>query len=171
MQRLATAPGCVLGHLSDAGCARSRHAESCEGNGASWACAIRGEELLMESCQLAGRLRTLGQMDPRDSEKRCWNADPGHSGCCRNAQKRDRPFPQAFQRAKKEHAAPPSNEARCRKRVRIGQCNTACRVKLRKEAFKQTKKGFLPPEAMTSGPAQAGHHHHQYPGVTGRHGF
>ncbi|PBJ73154.1 hypothetical protein BCY84_13972 [Trypanosoma cruzi cruzi] len=57
MQRLATAPGCVLGHLCDAGCARSQHADSREGNGASWACAIREEEMLTESCQLSGRQR------------------------------------------------------------------------------------------------------------------
>ncbi|RNF19583.1 hypothetical protein TcG_04162 [Trypanosoma cruzi] len=77
--------------------------------------------------------------------------------------------PRRFREQRKSMQRPP-NEARCCKRGWTGQCNTACRVKLRKEAYKHTKKGISAPEAMTSGPAQVGHRH-QCPGVTGRHGF
>ncbi|EKF27969.1 hypothetical protein MOQ_008296 [Trypanosoma cruzi marinkellei] len=42
------------------------------GDDAPWACAIRGGEIFVEPCQLAGRLRTLSRMDPPDSEKECW---------------------------------------------------------------------------------------------------
>ncbi|EKF33225.1 hypothetical protein MOQ_002912 [Trypanosoma cruzi marinkellei] len=92
----------------------------------------------------------------------CWQGDCAHSvtwtlptvdndagvrvedirGAIEAPQQWDRPFPQAVQRATKEHAAPPPNEARRCKLGRIGQYNTTCRVKPRKETCKHTKKDF-----------------------------
>ncbi|KAF8278531.1 hypothetical protein TcBrA4_0112980 [Trypanosoma cruzi] len=151
---LATAPGCVLGHLADAGAPVPAMQTAVRGTVRLGGAPFAEEEMLYGIVQLSGA--TAYTQSHGSSGQ--WNNDAGVGvqdiqRAIRGPRNGATHSPRAFQRAKKEHAASTPNEARCRKRGWTGQHNTACRVKLQKEAYRHTQKGSSAPEAMTSGPA------------------
>ncbi|KAF8289271.1 hypothetical protein TcBrA4_0000940 [Trypanosoma cruzi] len=69
MRRLATAPGCVLGSLSDAGCDRPRRAESGGGKRHPGRAPFAGNRCSWGLAGWQGDCVHSSRMDPPDSEK------------------------------------------------------------------------------------------------------